>query len=75
MAAPFQILFRIFLPSLMPAIVTVALFAFITSWNEFLGAIVMMSRESAFTLPRHPRRGADRDEPRAARTGGCSRPG
>ncbi len=48
---PFQILFRVFLPSLMPAVVTVALFAFITSWNEFLGAIVMMSRESAFTLP------------------------
>jgi multiple sugar transport system permease protein len=48
---PFQILFRVFLPSLMPAVVTVALFAFITSWNEFLGAIVMMSRESSFTLP------------------------
>ena len=48
---PFQVLVRVFLPSLMPAVVTVALFAFITSWNEFLGAIVMMSRESAFTLP------------------------
>ena len=48
---PFQVLLRVFLPALMPAIVTVALFAFITSWNEFLGAIVMMSRESAFTLP------------------------
>ena len=30
---------------------TVALFAFITSWNEFLGALVMMSRASTFTLP------------------------
>jgi multiple sugar transport system permease protein len=48
---PLQILFRVFLPSLVPAVVTVALFAFITSWNEFLGAIVMMSKESAFTLP------------------------
>ena len=48
---PLQVLFRVFLPSLMPALVTVALFAFITSWNEFLGAIVMMSKESAFTLP------------------------
>ena len=48
---PLQILWRVFLPSLTPAIVTVALFAFITSWNEFLGAIVMMSKESAFTLP------------------------
>ena len=35
----------------MPAIVTVTLFAFITSWNEFLGALVMMSKASAFTLP------------------------
>jgi multiple sugar transport system permease protein len=48
---PLQILWRVFLPSLAPALVTVALFAFITSWNEFLGAIVMMSKESAFTLP------------------------
>ena len=48
---PLQVLRRVFLPALVPAIVTVALFAFITSWNEFLGAIVMMSKESAFTLP------------------------
>jgi multiple sugar transport system permease protein len=48
---PLQVLRRVFLPNLVPAIVTVALFAFITSWNEFLGAIVMMSKDSAFTLP------------------------
>ena len=48
---PIQVLVKVFLPSLMPAVVTVALFAFITSWNEFLGAIVMMSKESAYTLP------------------------
>jgi multiple sugar transport system permease protein len=48
---PIQVLVRVFLPSLMPAVVTVALFAFITSWNEFLGAIVMMSKESSYTLP------------------------
>ncbi|MEV0384918.1 carbohydrate ABC transporter permease [Nonomuraea sp. NPDC050643] len=41
----------VFIPSAVPAIVTTALFAFITSWNEFLGALVMMSRGSAFTLP------------------------
>ena len=40
-----------FLPAVVPAIVTVALFAFITSWNELLGSLVMNSRESAFTLP------------------------
>lgn len=46
-----QVLTRIFLPSVVPAIVTVMLFAFITSWNELLGSLVMMSKESAFTLP------------------------
>jgi len=46
-----QVLVRILLPSVGPAIVTVALFAFITSWNEFLGALVMMNRQDTFTLP------------------------
>ncbi|GAA0928272.1 carbohydrate ABC transporter permease [Virgisporangium aurantiacum] len=46
-----QILVRVFIPSAVPAIVTVALFAFITSWNEFLGALVMMSTSESFTLP------------------------
>ncbi len=46
-----QILLRIFVPAVVPAIITTALFAFITSWNELLGSLVMMSKESAFTLP------------------------
>ena len=50
-AASWQILIRIFVPPTVPAIVTVALFAFITSWNEFLGALVMMSSSAKFTLP------------------------
>jgi multiple sugar transport system permease protein len=50
-ASHWQALIRIFLPATVPAIVTVALFAFIMSWNEFLGALVMMSRGDKFTLP------------------------
>jgi multiple sugar transport system permease protein len=50
-AASVQILLRIFIPPTVPAIVTVTLFAFITSWNEFLGALVMMSSSAKFTLP------------------------
>jgi multiple sugar transport system permease protein len=50
-ANSWQVLRRIFIPSLVPAIITVALFAFINSWNEFLGALVMMSKSSSFTLP------------------------
>ena len=50
-ANSYQALRRVFLPSAFPAVVTVALFAFIMSWNEFLGALVMMSKGSKFTLP------------------------
>jgi len=50
-ASSWQVLLRIFIPSIVPAIITVALFAFVTSWNEFLGALVMMSKGSSFTLP------------------------
>jgi multiple sugar transport system permease protein len=50
-ASSWKVLLRICVPSAMPAIVTVALFAFIMSWNEFLGALVLMSRGSSFTLP------------------------
>ena len=47
----FQVLVRVCLPSIVPAIITVSLFAFITSWNEFLAALVVMNKDSAFTLP------------------------
>ncbi len=50
-ASSWQVLVRIFLPMVVPGIITVTLFAFITSWNEFLGALVMMSKGSSFTLP------------------------
>jgi multiple sugar transport system permease protein len=47
----FRRLTHIFLPLALPAIVTVALFAFIASWNEFLAALIFMNRESSFTVP------------------------
>ena len=46
-----QILRRVFLPLVLPGIVTVALFAFITSWNEFIAALIFMSKETSFTVP------------------------
>ena len=50
-ANSWQVLTSIFIPAVVPAIVTVALFAFVTSWNEFLAALVLLSRASTFTLP------------------------
>ena len=42
---------RVFLPLAVPGLVTVALFAFINSWNEFLAALIFMNRETSFTVP------------------------
>jgi multiple sugar transport system permease protein len=42
---------HIFLPLAVPGLVTVALFAFISSWNEFIAALVFMNREFSFTMP------------------------
>lgn len=47
----FQVLTRVCLPAIVPAIITVSLFAFITSWNDFLAALVVMNKDSSFTLP------------------------
>ncbi len=50
-ASSFFTLRRVFLPLVIPGMVTVALFAFIASWNEFIGALIMMNTENAFTVP------------------------
>jgi multiple sugar transport system permease protein len=46
-----QLLNRVMLPLVWPGVVTVALFAFLNSWNEFLGALVLTTDQSKFTLP------------------------
>ncbi len=46
-----QRLTQIFLPLAVPGLVTVALFAFINSWNEFLAALIFMNRNTSFTVP------------------------
>ena len=68
-ANSWQVLTRVMLPAIVPAIITVALFAFITSWNEFLAALVIMNRDSSFTLPLDPLRLAPADQPRRHRLG------
>lgn len=50
-ASTFFQLRRVFIPLAAPGMVTVALFAFITSWNEFIGALILMNTERSFTVP------------------------
>ncbi|WP_214476642.1 carbohydrate ABC transporter permease [Mesorhizobium sp. dw_380] len=44
-------LVKIMLPLVWPGVVTIALFAFLGAWNEFLAALVLMTDQSKFTLP------------------------
>lgn len=42
---------RVMLPLVKPGAVTVALFAFLAAWNEFLAALVLLNNNQSFTLP------------------------
>jgi multiple sugar transport system permease protein len=44
-------LVSVFRPLVMPGIATTALFAFLFSWTEFLGALSFLTNDSLFTLP------------------------
>jgi multiple sugar transport system permease protein len=41
----------VFRPLIMPGIATAALYAFLFSWTEFLGALSFLTNDSLFTLP------------------------
>ena len=46
-----QTLVLVLRPLILPGIVSSALFAFLFSWTEFLGAVTFLSTQSKFTLP------------------------
>ncbi len=50
-ASQAQILYKIILPLLLPAIGAATLFAFITAWNEFFFALVLLKTPELTTLP------------------------
>ncbi|MBN8633998.1 MAG: carbohydrate ABC transporter permease [Anaerolineae bacterium] len=48
---PFTMLYRVMLNIVRPGIITVGIYAFLNSWNEFLAALIFMTKETSFTLP------------------------
>lgn len=48
---PLTLLYQVMLQLVRPGIITVAIYAFLNSWNEFLAALIFMSKQSNFTLP------------------------
>ena len=45
------VLTRVFIPLVIPGVATSAIFAFLNAWNEFMGALVLLTDQSKFTLP------------------------
>lgn len=54
-ASTIQAFRRISLPLVVPGVVTVALFGFIASWNEFLSPLVFLNGEDSYTFADHAR--------------------
>ena len=49
-AGHLRILFQLLVPALRPAIITVALFTFMSIWNDYFGPLIYLNDESKFTL-------------------------
>ena len=49
-ANEFMIFARICLPLVKPAVTTVSIFAFLNSWNDFIGPLIFLSKDTLYTL-------------------------
>lgn len=47
----FSVLWRILLPSVRPGLITVGLFAFLASWNDFFAPLILLNDPTQQTLP------------------------
>jgi multiple sugar transport system permease protein len=47
----FGVLWRVMIPSVVPGLVTVGLFAFLAAWNEFFAPLIMLTDPAKQTLP------------------------
>lgn len=50
-ASRMTIIWRILLPLVLPGVIATSVFAFITAWNDYVYAYVMMKDQANFTLP------------------------
>ena len=50
-ASVMMVLRRVMLPLVLPGVATVAIFAFLASWNEFLAALILLTDQKKYTLP------------------------
>lgn len=50
-ANSFTALFRVMLPAVKPALITVGLFAFLAAWNDFIAPLILISSSDKLPLP------------------------
>ena len=50
-ASPFQLFRLIYIPLMVPSPIAVGVHALLLAWNEYLYALLLLSRETAITLP------------------------
>jgi len=50
-AGEFRIFWNVVLPVLRPILVTLAVFVFLSSWNEFMWPLIVLSDDAKYTLP------------------------
>ena len=50
-ASPLQLFRLIYLPLMVPSLIAVGTYALLLAWNEYLYAFLLLSRETAITLP------------------------
>ena len=50
-ASVLTLLWRVMLPLVAPGVITVAIFAFLAAWNEFLAALIFLTDQDRYTLP------------------------
>ena len=48
---PFQVYWKIYLPMVKPTLATLAIFTFMTKWNEILAPVIYLTSEKNYTLP------------------------
>ena len=50
-ASPFQLFRMIYLPLMVPSLIAVGTYALLLAWNEYLYAFLLLSKDTAITLP------------------------
>jgi multiple sugar transport system permease protein len=50
-AGEFRIFLQIVLPLLKPIMVTLAIFTFLTAWNDFMWPLIVLTGQGHYTLP------------------------